>query len=348
MKNEKNIVFFEPEFLARYLSGEVEPVEKSSVDAWLSQSAENREELERVRKMLESVDAFYKAKSFNSVKAFEKVKGKIKQQSVLSTRNNIRKLFIAKYYKYAAIILIAVMLGISAYYLGFRNNGAEYYSEIVSVDKQIISQFTLPDGSVVALNSNSKLIFPKEFIGDTREVTIVGEGFFEVKPDASKPFIINAGNAQVKVVGTSFNVSAYPGSESVEVVVATGKVQVTGITTGSEPFAGKVLLVPGEKGTLFSKTNLLEKTENKNLNYLSWKTHDFIFNDLPLGEVIECLEKTYNVRIAVSQPELNDLKFNAHFEKKSVDFILDVIRLTFNLELTEQNDQFTFSGRINS
>jgi len=242
-------------------------------------------------------------------------------------------------------IIFAVLLGSAGYYFGFRNKVTEVYSEIISAEKQVISEYTLPDGSVVALNSNSKLVFPNKFEGETREVTIYGEAFFNVKPDASKPFIINAGNAQVKVLGTSFNVKAYPGNETVEVVVATGKVQVSGKTGPDEINKNKILLVPGEKGIVTGNGGLTEKMENNNPNYLSWKTHDFVFNEVPLRDVISCLENTYHVDIAMSQPELNDLKLTAHFEDKPIDFVLDVVRLTFNLELSEENEQFTFSAR---
>ncbi len=346
MKNEKNIEFFSPELLAKYLLNEVNPDEKSEVDAWLDQSEENREELERVRKMLVSVDAFYKADNFNSVAALQKVKARMQgSQLKVVQHNRFRKEIIIRFYKYAAVVLFAVLLGSAGYYFGFRNKTPEIYSEVIAAEKQVISEYTLPDGSVVALNSGSKLVFPKRFTGNTREVSITGEAFFDVKPDASKPFIINAGNAQVKVLGTSFNVSAYPENETVEVVVATGKVQVTERNGESLNENNQVLLVPGEKGTLFSKNSLLEKSENTNLNYLSWKTHNFVFNESDLQDVFSCLEKAYHVDIKVVQPELNNLKLTAQFDKKPVGFILNVVRLTFDLELTEENEQFTFARR---
>jgi ferric-dicitrate binding protein FerR (iron transport regulator) len=201
---------------------------------------------------------------------------------------------------------------------------------------------------VVALNSNSKLVFPKQFTGNTREVTIYGEAFFDVKPNREKPFIITAGNAQVKVVGTSFNVCAYPENETVEVVVKTGKVQVTNKIGEVLSDANQVYLVPGEKGTLFIKSSILEKSQNSNPNYLAWKTRDFVFNDIPLDEVFQCLEKTYHVKIQVTDPELNALKLNAQFDKKPIDFILNVVGLTFNLELSVENEQYTFSSHKNN
>jgi len=318
MKNEKNIKFFDRDLLAKYLCNEVSPVEKLEVEAWLEQSVENREELEQNRKMLATVDAFYKAKNYDSVAAWNKVKTKIQspQRSVIQLKNPGKEVF-AHFYKYAAILIVAVLLGSAAFYFGFRKNESIQLTEVTSLEKQVINEFTLPDGSVVSLNSNSKLVFPKEFLGNTREVTIYGEAFFNVKPDASKPFIINAGNAQVKVVGTSFNVLAYPETETVEVVVATGKVQVSGKNTGATNANSLILLVPGEKGTFFKTNSSVKKSENNNLNFIAWKTHDFVFNDTPLNEVFQCLQKTYNVNIEVTDPVLNNLKLNAHFDKKS-------------------------------
>jgi ferric-dicitrate binding protein FerR (iron transport regulator) len=349
MKEKKNIEIFNRELLAKYLSNEVSSLEKLEVETWIGQSAENREELEQSRKMLDTIDALYKAKSFNSEVAWNNIEAKINPpQMKVIQRKNVGKEVFAQFYKYAAIIVFAVLLGSAGYYFGFRNKVTEVYSEIISPQNQVINEYTLPDGSVVALNSNSKLVFPKQFKGDTREVTLYGEAFFDVKPNAEKPFIITAGNAQVKVVGTSFNVSAYPETETVEVVVKTGKVQVTNKNGEAISDANLVYLIPGEKGTLFTKSSILEKSQNSNPNYLAWKTRDFTFNDIPLNEVFQCLEKTYHVKIQVTDPELNGLKLTAQFDKKPIDFILNVVGLTFNLELSVENEQYTFSSHKNN
>ena len=349
MKEKKNIEFFNRDLLTQYLCNEVNPVEKSEVEAWLDQSVENREELEQSRKMLDTIDTFYKTERFDSVGAIKIVKAKIYPPKMeIVQRKTIRKEVITLIYKYAAVIIFAVLLGSAGFYLGFRNHTAEVYSEIISTPNQVIIEYTLPDGSVVALNSNSKLVFPKQFKGETREVTIEGEAFFEVTPNPEKPFIINAGNAQVKVVGTSFNVSAYPENETVEVIVKTGKVQITSKNADEISTAKHVYLTPGEKGTLSNKNSVVDKSENSNPNYLAWKTHDFIFDEVPLNEVFKCLEKTYHVNIEVSEPKLNDLKLNAQFDKKPIDFILNVVSLTFNLDLSVDNELYTFSNHKNN
>ncbi|KAF0239044.1 MAG: anti-FecI sigma factor [Prolixibacteraceae bacterium] len=349
MKEKKNIEFFNRELLAKYLCNEVNDLEKLEVETWINHSVENREELEQSRKMLDSVDAYYKAGSFNSKFGWENISAIINPtQMKVIQRKNVRKEVVTRFYKYAAIIVFAVLLGSAGYYFGFRNNIIEVYSEIISTPTQVINEYILPDGSVVALNSNSKLVFPKHFKGDTREVTIEGEAFFDVKPNAEKPFVINAGNALVKVIGTTFNVCAYPETETVEVVVETGKVHV--LSKYNETITNKngVFLVPGEKCTFFNKSSVLEKSENRNPNYLAWKTRDFIFDETPLNEVFRCLEKTYHVDINVADPQLNDLKLNAQFDKKPIEFILNVVGLTFNLELKVENEQYIFSNRLNN
>ena len=349
MKEKKNIEFFNRDLLAKYLCNEASPVEKSEVEAWLDHSVENREELEQSRKMLDTIDTFYKTERFDSVSAFKNVKAKLnKPKMEIIQHKTVRKEVIAHFYKYAAVIIFAVFLASAGFYIGFRNHTTEVFSEIISTPNQVINEYTLPDGSVVALNSNSKLVFPKQFKGDTREVTIEGEAFFDVKPNPEKPFIINAGNAQVKVVGTSFNVSAYPESESVEVVVKTGKVQVISKITDELSIGNQIYLTPGEKGTLSNNSNNPEKSENTDPNYLAWKTHDFVFAEVPLNEVFKCLEKTYHVNIEVLEPELNDLKLNAQFDKKPIDFILNVVSLTFNLNLSVDDELYTFSNHKNN
>jgi ferric-dicitrate binding protein FerR (iron transport regulator) len=258
-----------------------------------------------------------------------------------------RKAKIVQFYKYAAILVVAVLLGSVGYYFGFINHIPAVYTEVVSAEKQVLDEYILPDGSVIALNSSSTLVFPKQFEDDVREVTISGEAFFDVKPNPEKPFLINAGGTQIKVLGTSFNVRAYPETETVEVIVETGKVQVTQKNGDLLDDTRELFLTPGEKGTLFYKSNLLEKSKNTNINFLAWKTNDIIFKETPLNEVIQCLEKVYHIEIDLADPELENEVLTAHFDKKPVDFVLNVIRLTFNLELTGENEHYTLASRTN-
>lgn len=348
MSEKKNIENLNEELIVKYLNKETNSSENLEVELWLSQSDKNRMKMESFRKMLESVNNFYTLKSFDSNVAWKNVHSKIyKSQLKIVQHKKERKEIFAEFYKYAAIIVVAIVLSGVGYYVGFRKQMPAFYSEIVAAEKQVLTEYVLPDGSSVALNINSKLEFPKQFASDIREVTIVGEAFFNVKPNPEKPFIINAGNTQVKVLGTSFNVCAYPETETVEVIVATGKVQVSQKKKDLLAQNSEVFLTPGEKGTLFNESNVLEKSVNTNVNFLAWKTNDLVFNETPLNEVIRCLEKVYHIEIQLSEKDLENLLLTARFNNKSIYFVLDVVRLTFNLELTGENEQFALASRNN-
>lgn len=348
MSNKNYIENLNWELLTKYITNEANDQEKAEIEIWLNQSDENRKEMENCKKMLRNIDGFYKAKNFDSKAAWKDVDIKIHPEKLkIVSRKKRRTERITQFYKYAAIAVIALFLGSMVYYLGFRNQTFWGSEQVVSAEKQLVNEFELPDGSVVTLNSDSKLEFPKQFASNVREVTIIGEAFFDVKPNPEKPFVINAGNTQVKVLGTSFNVSAYPENRTVDVVVTTGKVQVLRKNEDLLAEKSEVFLTPGEKGTFFTESNFLEKSINTDVNYLAWKTNDIIFNETQLNEVIQCLEKVYHIEIELAEPELANKVLTAHFDKKPIDFVLNVVRLTFNLELNEDNEHYTLMSRKN-
>ena len=348
MEKKGNMKDLNWEVLAKHVCGENLSHEELVEKERMENSEFFQNEMKQNKNMLQNVDNYFRAKSFNTEAAWKNVKAQTSPAELkVVQRKKVRKEAILKLYKYAAILIIAVLLGSVAYYIGFKNQATNVFNQTISAENQVLNEFVLPDGTKVSLNNNSQLNYPKSFTGEMREVTLVGEGFFDVKPNPEKPFIINAGNAQVKVLGTSFNVSAYPETETVEVVVKSGKVQVSNNLGEAENEISEVFLNPGDKSILFNESNILEKTENLDPNYLAWKTHDLIFNEVPLNEVIQCLEKVYHVEIELAEPELNDLLLEAHFDKKPIDFILNVVRLTFDLNLSEENKQFTLSSRTN-
>ena len=154
------------------------------------------------------------------------------------------------------MFLLLVSLGTAAVYM----NNSGYFSKNITViagnDEKNI-KVSLPDGSNIYLNRNSKFSYRKNFGEHRRDVKLTGEAFFEISPDASKPFIIDAGKARVKVVGTSFNVITNNTESDVEVFVKTGKVLVSD-NSGSQT----IQLDPGYVGTMNSKTSA--KTLNTN------------------------------------------------------------------------------------
>ncbi|MBW8334841.1 MAG: FecR domain-containing protein [Prolixibacteraceae bacterium] len=300
------------------------------------------EEKNQLLKVVEKVDLYFDLKKYPAEEALEKVQNKIQKKSQ-SKITRFRKLFSNPLMRYAAAVLVAVLLSVAGYEMVSNKAELTKMLEISSAD-QVVKSFKLPDGTLVSLNSDTQLKYPKRFGKETREVTIEGEAFFEVKPNKNKPFIIHAGNAQIKVLGTSFNVSAYPRARLVEVIVETGKVQVSNKLNVTEQ-TDELILDPGDKGTLVYSSNALLKTTNQNPNFMAWKTHNLIFRATSLNEVISNLEKVYKVNIRLADPKLNGLLLTAHFNDYPLDFILKVIETTFQMETQKIDGQYILKAK---
>ncbi|WP_026707119.1 FecR family protein [Flavobacterium frigidarium] len=194
------------------------------------------------------------------------------------------------------------------------------------------TKITLSDGSEIWLNAASTLKYPTEFKGDTREVYLSGEAFFDVAKDKVHPFIIHTDKMDTKVIGTSFNVQAYPDQLKQEVVVVTGKVNVKSTFTNEN-----VYVTPGQKVVLNGHNNKLQAYNGVAKNTVSlWRKNILVFDETPLSEVIATLNRNYNVVIKVENKNLNNLKINAYFKALPADQVIDlvcnIINATYKLD----------------
>lgn len=341
MKTQLNIENVNWDLLARYLSHEASGEECREVEEWAALSEDNRELLSQCRISFAKARLWYETRRFNSQTAWQKLQSQLQGQAPVIAMNDVpaRKKLYQSFVRVAAIALLAVALGVTAYYFGFHRQSGNQFSEVVTGDLEVIQGISLPDGTVITLNCNSRLTYPDTFTGNYREVAMEGEAFFEVEPDADHPFVITAGKTRITVLGTSFNVCAYPDQDRVEVVVESGRVQVTAEGLKTSP-GEELTLTPGEKGTFLPRELSLAKSVNGDPNIYAWKTRQLVFNETTLDEVLRTLEKVYHVQITTEGLTAADLLLTANFSDQSVDFILDVIRLTFSLELASVDGRY--------
>ena len=336
MKANQNIENKDWDLIAKTVFDENPDI--SALDELIPDETERRE----LHKTVHQLETYFEQKKYPADRAWKNIESKIHPASVQHQIRS-RKWYTNSAFKVAAAAVFAALILVSGYGLFHDQLGAAKLMEITATN-EALNTFELPDGTLVSLNSDTRLIYPKHFGKNTREVTIEGEAFFEVKPDKSKPFIIHAGKAQVKVLGTSFNVSAYPQTKMVEVIVASGEVQV--VNKALETIhATEVILNPGDKGTLVYSSNSLQKTTNQDPNFLAWKTHQLFFKASPLGEVVRNLEKVYKVNISLADTRLNELLLTAQFNDYPLDFILKVIETTLNIETKKVNGQYILKAR---
>jgi ferric-dicitrate binding protein FerR (iron transport regulator) len=230
-----------------------------------------------------------------------------------------RQLLMPAFIRIAAMVIIVAGLG----WLMFEVAAPEKVTVTAAMDDKNI-EVLLADGSKVYLNRDSRLIYPETFGRNNRKVTLKGEAYFDIAPDASHPFIIDAGNARVKVLGTSFNVITDNENNEVEVFVTTGTVMLTS-NDGSE----SLMIEPGYIGRVSG--NNTSSALNTNANYLSWNTDILTYDGEKLGVVFADLKRTFNIDIVAGDPAINDYRLTSRFDSQPHDTIIKVICTTFNL-----------------
>jgi ferric-dicitrate binding protein FerR (iron transport regulator) len=190
----------------------------------------------------------------------------------------------------------------------------------------------MPDGSTITLNRNTSLSYRKDFGKNGREVKLTGEAFFDITPDPENPFIIDAGKASVKVLGTSFNVITENSESGVEVFVRTGKVQVT------DNYSDRSLSVdPGFIGVINPENTV--KRVNTDPNYLAWNTGILTFNGQTLDLVFKDLKRVYNVDIiSPDQSVLNETWTFEPIDNEPAETIIKLICGSFNLSYSKDGD----------
>jgi transmembrane sensor len=240
--------------------------------------------------------------------------------------------------KLAAAALIIIGLGAAVLYL---NNSGAFSGKIIvtanSLERNI--EVNLPDGSKVFLNRNSRLSYYKNPGPLSRNVTLSGEAFFDIKHEPSKPFIIDAGKARIKVLGTSFSVLTNNSQNEVEVFVKTGSV-VLSDRSGVQ----NLVLEPGYIGTMDSKSSA--KSVNENPNYLSWNTDILDYSGgKKLDIVFTDLKKVFNIEVEADIPEILNEEISTTFYKQPQDSIIRVICATFNFSFRKEGTVYHLSKR---
>lgn len=187
---------------------------------------------------------------------------------------------------------------------------------------------TLPDGSVVKLNSGSSLSYPEVFT-DKRSVVLHGEAFFEVKEDPSKPFLVQTGEVITRVLGTSFNVEERANLKNVNVAVLTGKVEVknkSGAQTNTK------ILSPDEILSIDLETSKMSVESFEYDSVFGWKDDLLYFKDANIDDIWHELEKWYGVEFDVQKKINKDKDFSGSYRSKSLSVVLEGIGFAFGFE----------------
>ena len=234
--------------------------------------------------------------------------------------------------------VIAVQTGDKIKYKPTTNPKEIQYNELnVPYGKKF--ELELADGTIVYVNSGSVLRYPTSFSASkSRQVSLKGEAFFKVAEDKERPFIVNSGSVNVRVLGTEFNVSAYNEDLVTSTVLVSGSVQLyDSLSVGKQQT--NVKLVPGEMGT-WRKDQQSFKTDKVDTSlYTSWVQGKLIFRNTPFKQIRMRLERHYNVTIVNTRTALDNNTFSANFEEETIEEILEILDRTYGIEYSIKENQ---------
>ena len=240
--------------------------------------------------------------------------------------------FLRIYMKIAAILLLPFILSVAIGYKLFNkeSNLKTEHSVYTAPDNTVFAtifapmgarvSFNLPDGSKGMLNSGSTISYSVPF-NNNRAVKLEGEVWLEVKKDENNPFEISTGNTSVKVLGTSFNLSAYPAENYVELVLTQGKVDFK-----AEINKNHIIINPSER--LVFQDGLISKTTTDPAKYNAWTEGKLVFRGDPMSEVARRIERWYNVKIVLADKELEKYSFRATFQDDKLEEVLHFLSMT--------------------
>ena len=253
----------------------------------------------------------------------------------INTKKSVQKKNLFSYRKYILRIASVFLLLISIYSVYFfmsdsvsKGNNITY-TEINALRGET-KEYTLSDGTKIILNSDSKLRIPSDYNKENRQVEMFGEGFFDVVTNHSKPFIINSGDAQLKVLGTSFNVKAYPEDQSFDVTVSTGKVLVS-----IQKIDLQLRVMPMEHLAIDLSTGGVSKDSILENNYIKWMDGFLSFEKEPLIDVIKAINRKYNRNVILNCKDCNPIISGTH-DNKSIEAVIEAICFTTGLKFRKE------------
>lgn len=243
----------------------------------------------------------------------------------------------------AAVLLLGIGLGLTFKFS--TENDPQIDKPISRIIKQNPagqkSTIYLSDGTKVILNAKSRMEYDEGFGGEKREVTLVGEAFFEVTKDPEKPFVVRSGDIVTTVLGTSFNVNAYPEASNVQVAVMTGKVRVENKLVANNDQNARVDLVPSEMATYDTNNNTLTPSSFSPEEVISWKDGIIYFKNADEPSVLAKLEKWYGVEIDTENKSPRLWNITAEYDNLSLDNVLSSLSYAANFDYTIDKKKVT-------
>ncbi|HLT07938.1 MAG TPA: FecR domain-containing protein [Cyclobacteriaceae bacterium] len=305
------------ELLIKYLLGESSDQENLQVEAWLQEHPDHRKEYEQMAWAWDKSKILLHEGQVDENEAWESFKNRRGRSGKIK--------FFSPWTRAVAAVFVLMLAGIIV--LSFLPHGGRaYFAEVMLEAGGSSKKELLLDGTIVTLNKQAKLSYRQKLFGHEREAKLLqGEAYFEVKKDVARPFLVQAGEVKVEVLGTSFNVQR--DGEQTHVILDQGSVAVT--WEGQE-----LLLKPGQKVLANLTTKQLEVLQADNQLHRYYVNNKFEAQQVPLLQIIEALNRAYDAQITIGSENLSQTRLTTTLEYGSLDQNLEVIKETLGLRIS--------------
>lgn len=312
--------------ISRYLSRQASPADMEILEDWLDASQHNRETLQRLEKI------WGMPLSDEYITGTERIRDQIwaagTEEERVGKMEIHRMLFVSRGLKIAAVVILLLTgAWFSTEFLKDRSvmlPKSMVWFEKVNYSGQRSSHL-LPDGTKVWMNTESRLTFPEQFSDTLRQVQLVGEAYFEVATNDKIPFVVTTAEVSTLVLGTSFNVRAYPEEHVIKVAVLEGKVKVhAGQNEG-------MVILPGDEIVARKDDLNLTKQAFQYISSFGWKEGVLVFDGVGFNEFRHSLEKWYGVKVEVHGNVPADWSIRARYRRESLQHVLEDISFNKNM-----------------
>jgi transmembrane sensor len=306
---------FSESLIIKYLDNNCSEEEERQLLEWLKDSEENAVAFLTIKKIynLRKVKHYSNEQLLNSafLKFEERMDSAPKRQKHFS---------VVAYTKYAAVFLVAVLASV-LFWFYFQESSVELKTITVGAHDPVRIAI-LPDGSKVWVNKESSLTYPVSFSNKERNVSLVGQAYFEVMHDARHPFLVKSEAISVRVLGTSFDVNTKTSDNSIETTLVNGKVSI-------EDKIGKEMLQlsPGQLARYDLRTKAITVDKVNTDLYTSWRNGLIIFRKATLSEITKKIENFYHVKITINSKKPIYNRYNFVFRQtQSLDTVMQMLK----------------------
>jgi ferric-dicitrate binding protein FerR (iron transport regulator) len=332
MKTENDHI---EDLMIRLFENDLDVSGRKELEEWISLSPENRKCFEEEQEIWFSAEDNEILSRYDKEKAFEVFRERV----AASSASNRHWRHLRVWMRYAAGLVIIGVLVLTAFFYSRNRMASRFVDVVIEAPRGGLAKLSLPDGSQVWLNSNSKIIYSQGFGITDRKLRLIGEGYFKVKRNQKLPFSISSGNLLIHDLGTQFNVRNYSSDAEAEITLTEGKVSFQDLRNIKTVY----YLQPNQKAVIAKASGIVKLKNCDAVANSQWTTGQLIFDGQSMQYLIQTLERSYNVKINVMNPAVMRCHFYGDFLRhdQSLNEVLRALSSTGKFRYRIQGNQVT-------